>query len=409
MSASESLAVEPGRQVDDRHELRPAAATAPTPDKLDYIDAVRGWAILLVMTAHAAGAVGGVPYPLHKLTNFGWYGVQLFFLASAVTLMMSWRRSDVPNWIAIRDFFIRRFWRIAPMYYAGALIYLVFSPPVGGFDPIQFLRTLGFVNAWAPDWIPTTALGWRVVPGGWSISVEFTFYALFPLLAFMITNLRRAFMLFGIALVGAMVANHYGARAFAATDPQALGNFLYFWFPNQAPIFALGIVLFHLLAKIPDQRLTPWVTYSVVAGVAGVSLVVAEAPWQPWVFASPIIPPPMLVATAALMLFVIALAKGPRTVFAHPWIQRVGVLSFSCYVLHFLFVDLMSALATMLMGRPSGLEAVGKASLVWAATIVATIVFAAVTHDWIEKPGMRLAKRLTRRSKPLAVAANVAG
>ena len=94
-----------------------------TPDKKNYIDAVRGWAILMVITTHVGDRFPELPYPIKKLTNFGWHGVQLFFLASAVTLLMSWHRQNTPNLASVRSCFIRRFLRIAPMYYAGALIY----------------------------------------------------------------------------------------------------------------------------------------------------------------------------------------------------------------------------------------------------------------------------------------------
>jgi peptidoglycan/LPS O-acetylase OafA/YrhL len=75
-----------------------------------------------------------LPYPLKKLTNFGWHGVQLFFMMSCVTLMLSWR-SDEARGIALKSaFWIRRFFRIAPMYYAAAALYFVIGMPPSGFD-----------------------------------------------------------------------------------------------------------------------------------------------------------------------------------------------------------------------------------------------------------------------------------
>src|ERR1700749_4071032 len=62
--------------------------------KYGYIDALRGYAVLLVITAHAGGMFPLLPYPLKSLTNFGVHGVQLFFLMSCVTLMLSWRSDE---------------------------------------------------------------------------------------------------------------------------------------------------------------------------------------------------------------------------------------------------------------------------------------------------------------------------
>ncbi len=68
--------------------------TEPSSDgyKLAAIDALRGWAILLVIIVHTAGLMHELTLPIKQVTNMGWYGVQLFFIMSAFTLIMSWRR-----------------------------------------------------------------------------------------------------------------------------------------------------------------------------------------------------------------------------------------------------------------------------------------------------------------------------
>ena len=50
-----------------------------------YIDAVRGYAILLVITSNLTFSYPELPYPVHRLTILGWHGAQLFFLVSCVT------------------------------------------------------------------------------------------------------------------------------------------------------------------------------------------------------------------------------------------------------------------------------------------------------------------------------------
>jgi peptidoglycan/LPS O-acetylase OafA/YrhL len=56
-----------------------------------YIDCLRGYAILLVIPCHLTYSYLDLPYPVHRLTVLGWHGVQLFFLTSCLTLLMSWR------------------------------------------------------------------------------------------------------------------------------------------------------------------------------------------------------------------------------------------------------------------------------------------------------------------------------
>jgi peptidoglycan/LPS O-acetylase OafA/YrhL len=380
--------------------------------KYDYIDAVRGWAILLVITCHVGGRFAGMPYPIKKLTNFGWHGVQLFFLASAVTLMMSWHRQNAKYWTATGRFFVRRFLRIAPLYYTGALIYYVVEPPPAGFDLAQMLRTFLFVNAWRPDWIPTTP-GWMVVPGGWSIGVEFTFYAVFPLLASVCTTLSRAVLLAAATLVLAVVANHFGSIWLQQYDGAAVRNFLYFWFPNQAPVFALGIVLYYLVTQTRVALAGRVATYALIAAVGVVCVVAAELPSASDRFQSFTSVPTLLIASLSLMVFFVALAKGSPGIFVHPWIRRLGILSFGGYVLHFLFVDLLPGwTGGWIDVDASGFAAIGMFLLLWIATMIGTVAAAALAHALIERPGINLARFLTFSRGPasrLVISARPAG
>jgi len=64
------------------------------PRHFAFLDTVRGAAFLLVILLHTALAVG--PFPGRSFLLEGGYGVQLFFLASAITLChsMSQRKLD---------------------------------------------------------------------------------------------------------------------------------------------------------------------------------------------------------------------------------------------------------------------------------------------------------------------------
>lgn len=58
--------------------------------KYDYIDAIRGLAIILVVMTHASQYVKPLSNLLQRIMLEGARGVQLFYVASAVTLCMSW-------------------------------------------------------------------------------------------------------------------------------------------------------------------------------------------------------------------------------------------------------------------------------------------------------------------------------
>src|SRR3978361_2265537 len=145
---------------------------------------MRDYAILLVIICHTTYLFPELPYPVHRVAILGWHGVQLFFLASTVTLMMAWRYEKTRDGsVDVVAFFLRRFFRIAPAYYLASALYFFLDPPIGGYDPIQAAATYLFINAWHPTLMGVTPHAWSVVPGSWSIGVEFTFYAAFPVLA----------------------------------------------------------------------------------------------------------------------------------------------------------------------------------------------------------------------------------
>jgi peptidoglycan/LPS O-acetylase OafA/YrhL len=97
------------------------------PKHYDYIDALRGYAILMVLGVHSSQYFTDLSPITKAIADQGARGVQLFFVASAMTLSMSWQaRND-----GTVAFYIRRFFRIAPMFYLCLPIFLAFN----GFGP----------------------------------------------------------------------------------------------------------------------------------------------------------------------------------------------------------------------------------------------------------------------------------
>jgi peptidoglycan/LPS O-acetylase OafA/YrhL len=80
------------------------------------------------------------------------------------------------------NFFIRRFFRIAPLYYAAIVFYLVWRTVIGGFvvppqyDVLGIASNMLFLHGFYPE------ANNSIVPGGWSTATEMTFYVCFPLL-----------------------------------------------------------------------------------------------------------------------------------------------------------------------------------------------------------------------------------
>jgi peptidoglycan/LPS O-acetylase OafA/YrhL len=89
--------------------------TGPRPGRDDLIDVLRGVAILLVLLLHFHIAYRFDNRLVGKIAWNGNYGVTIFFVISGFLITANAiRRYGRPPAMALRDFYARRFARIAP-------------------------------------------------------------------------------------------------------------------------------------------------------------------------------------------------------------------------------------------------------------------------------------------------------
>lgn len=370
-------------------------------DHLQVVDALRGYAILLVIAVHSLNVVKELVWPAKRLLSLGFYGVQLFFLASALTLLMSWHRSDDGFARRSGKFLLRRFFRIAPLYYLAVLFYwFAYQRTPAEFSFELLISTLLFYNAWSPYLTPTVP-GWTPVPGGWSISVEFCFYFAFPFLAVLITTLRRAVVFFMAALALLIVSSIAGAHLYPEISAEARSNFLYFWPPNQLIIFSLGFLLYH---SVTNESIKAWLASSRVtannASFVLCTLLVALSYYGPRKFFEwPLgLPPTHLLISILFLAWAIVIVIKPRGFAVNSAVAGLGKVSFSAYVLHFAVLKFVG----MFFDRFWPFAKVGAASIPYAIAllalaIVVTRFVSAATYRFIEQPFINAGKTLIRR------------
>ena len=90
---------------------------------LDYIDSMRGIAILMVLAVHSTifftiYEIKQLPFKMEYIIYSGKYGVVLFFIVSAYTLF---RSLDIRHEKGFGNYYIRRFFRIAPLSVGGCI------------------------------------------------------------------------------------------------------------------------------------------------------------------------------------------------------------------------------------------------------------------------------------------------
>jgi exopolysaccharide production protein ExoZ len=334
--------------------------------RFPYIDALRGYAILGVIFAHVASS-SPPPYDiLQRIASAGARGVQLFFVTSAIALMFAWRSHNN----GIKSFFIRRFFRIAPMFwlaipatYVARLVFL----PNGNASWDQIVATAMFLHGLSPHWLNFA------IEGNWTIAVEATFYMLFPIFAVNITNLRRAIIGFCFSLALAAAAwptLRFLAEAYGSSVAK---NFAFMSFSMQAPCFMIGIATFFLirLTKIP-QWAPPAAGILSLMSIAVLSVVTTSV--LPYVgFA-------LAFGAAAY-----SLANRP-SLFVNPVICWIGTISYSAYFWHFLIIKTLAPLHL-------------DFTFLSLVTLGVTCALSTATYLLIEDPMIVLGSRLSRSSK----------
>lgn len=362
-----------------------------------YIDCVRGYAILLVIATHVTDVFVELPYPVRRLTQTGWFGVQLFFLASAITLLMSWHSElKRKGSVSVRAFYLRRFFRIAPAYYAAGVLYYFVFPP-NSFDAGQAIRAMIFGNAWHPAWLSTTGR-WTVVPGGWSIGVEFSFYMVFPVFAILVTNLRRAVIALLCAILFGVIANLIAFNLLSETHGTTqAGNFLFFWPPNQASVFACGFLVYFLLYRHTVVSLLVQNIFKKYAGVISCFsvLLFCALPYirQGHFLGDQTLIPAGQLICVPMMLFIMALSTH-RTIFVNRAVAAMGNVSFSAYLVHFALIDLVVTRLAWVDRTIPGVKAIFGFATLYCLIVAMTFAVASVTYRIIEKPMIDLARRI---------------
>jgi peptidoglycan/LPS O-acetylase OafA/YrhL len=243
---------------------------------------------------------------------------------------------------------------------------------------------------------------WSVVPGSWSIGVEFTFYAAFPVLACTITSLRRAMYLFlGTVFIGATLNSLLWPSLEASIGTIPARNFLYYWFPNQMSVFALGLCLFHLL-EWDKGRGSPLAAHPNLIAALSVAIVasIAFITTPHWLDLRVPLPPAFLLVSLALMIFVLALARSRPGFFLNGPAALMGRVSFSAYLLHVAVLKVISDQPFL----QNYFHTAGFSAIVAFAFGLICIVLIVMAGSWctyrvIETPMIEVGKALIRRRR----------
>ncbi len=352
------------------------------------LDGLRGAAVLMVLFCHAAQGWPGALAIYQDISHVagtwhlpGWlqsigvganHGVQLFFVVSAFTLT----RSLIGAEFDCIGYARRRLARVGPGYWLSGVVYLclagggarLWAPQ--GVSPADVAVAALFGSAWQGG----GALA--VVPGGWSVCCEVTFYVALPAI---------------LRVTGGQARAAAGLTAFAVV--LAVAWFLLGFQDNpfrpvpQAPVFLIGVT----------------------------AALMTRGGWQLGARISPL--PALAFAILLLPLFsfgqgylgqltfatlcagVVAAAAGqPRSLLASRPLRMLGRVSYSMYLVHF------ALLAPCLRAALSVVPDADWRSLAvhFGLTTLGSFAVACVTYRVVERPAVEWASRARTRTGPVA-------
>lgn len=351
------------------------------------IDALKGIAILLVMTAHLPAAIILQPNP-----PIGQYGVQLFFIVSGLSIFASYaKREVIDEQRTVQFFFIRRFFRIAPLFYLSLIFYIWYSPlPLDWWNYYILLSIALFVNSFWPSAIN------YLPPGGWAVAIEMVFYAIVPWLFKRICNLRSALVLTVISVglclvqfnaVRLILENLYGRYQLYDLINNVRGWYGYFWFPNHFFSFTLGIILYHILVKEPDKIYL--ISKYKKAFLILLLLVFATAIFTDRMHQEFI--PMHLLYSLVLFLFSIWIFISRSRFFVNKFTVLLGKLSFNLYLTHF---AIQNYIAYSFVEYNIFIKLPYARPLYLLACFLCSLLVSYITHIIIEQPGIRVGRML---------------
>jgi len=300
----------------------------------DFIDGLRGVAILMVIFGHLfyinPHSTGALEY-IGAFLGTGGYGVTLFFALSGFLISWPfWKRKVAGAAATIpTGYFQRRFWKIYPPLAFSILL----------FTPVYiFLNNDWSYGGIAGRWLAglpfLLPVNGKLNPVMWTLVIEVQFYITLPLAFICLKRLSARtclWLMTGLFLfvpTGIRLAS--GLRATFYPDINT-------YYPSALDVFALGIFVAGLenLGWLKKR----WA----VIGVAGAilwpsSLAIAALSGLRPVSASPFtveIIDAMLKISAGCLLFFVANPRHPiPRLLCAPWLRWCGIISYEWYLLH---------------------------------------------------------------------------
>ena len=335
---------------------------APSTGKnLAPLDGLRGIAALLVLVDHT-----GLP----GFRGAGMVGVTLFFCLSGYLLCLPFAAegSRIVSAEYMKNYFARRFCRILPMYYFVLTAGYFFSQRYE-----DYIRSLLFLQ------------GNSIL---WTVLQEIHFYTLLPLI-FMIHYFIFRGRLTGILIFLGGVGFAYNHNWLPIHTMYGMGHTM----PLYLGVFLVGIMMGYFYQKwdrIKYRNILSllghpgviFIMFVLAVSLPGLrSFIAGHRVVETWVLEGIY---PYLTGCLILGLSITERNR-VQEFFSHSWLRAIGLISYSVYLLHPVFLDLVKYIFTVYLNiQPNGV-------VKFVFTLILVIPASVMTYTYIERPFIRRA------------------
>lgn len=370
--------------------------------RVPELDGIRGLAILVVVIFHwvTLEAQSILPERIQNVMNFGWSGVDLFFVLSGFLIGgILFDARDSSNYFKV--FYIRRFYRIVPLYGAICLTTLVIyyahlsthawlfrGPKLPWYSYLTFAQ-----NVWM---VKLHTLGYWQLAVTWSLAVEEQFYLTLP---FVIRFTSRKTLPYVLG-VGVLLAPLIRTVLWFAVDPQSATISAAYLAPCRMDALLLGVLA---AWAVRDAVCWEWLlAHKAIVGAASIMLGMGFLEMihrrsSPLSFAM-VSFGYTLIALFYLSLLLLAVTQTGfvSRLFRFRGLTELGILAYGLYLFHIPVIGLIYGLDGKASPQLTGLATFGLTLL------GGLLLFALVRISWLyfEKPMIRRGHRYEYHHTP---------
>ena len=361
----------------------------PNSNRLEGIESLRAYAAVAIVCFHLVNAAGArIPEYLGAIsTHFG-FGVPLFYVVSGFSLAYGyWGKLGDER--ALGHYFIRRFARIAPLFYFILLFQLTnaWLTHRTTFPPLEILVNATFTF----NLIPTMTDG--IVYASWTIGVEMIFYTLFPLALMVCRTLSRTVLVLALSIV---LATQFSI----AVKPlvESLPGFAHHNFIANLPYFVWGMLGFHLHRRIfslASRRHDRYLCWAIcAAAIALLILLYHSEPLYMFFWNRGLRTTWDSLWGIPFGMLCIGMALHPSRVISNAVTRYLGKVSYSLYLVHptVLFKLAQSGLYLWVYEQFPRHSGYGYLVSFLISLMIITAI-SSLTFRFIEQPGMNWGKR----------------